>query len=197
MSIKKQRLTKEELRAKLQGEIFPMFQAEGERGAALLAAALLDDVLVEKLKEHLVPDPKAFKRFTDHSQPLGSFSSRIDMAYLLGLYGPKTRNTLHKIRDIRNAFAHYHQFAHFSDPQISQACLSLLPGYVEAIMEDPEHPTCKEPRRRFQACVGWLIQGFVVEPAIRRQPRIGFDYYHEDDDDDDYPVPPHIIQEDA
>lgn len=170
------RLSREQLLEKL-GELLPLFQAESERGSALLAGALLDDVLVERLREFFVPDTDRVESVFGQNGPLGSFSARITMGYLVGLYGPKTRETLDKIRDIRNTFAHVHEIAKFTDPEVSRVCLSLLPDWMEYAMEDRNHPACKEPRRRFQACVCFLIFYLLGRSPLHKQPTIGFDRF--------------------
>jgi DNA-binding MltR family transcriptional regulator len=40
------------------------------------------------------------------SAPLSSFSAKIQVAYAIGLIGPKATHDLDRIREIRNAFAH-------------------------------------------------------------------------------------------
>jgi hypothetical protein len=199
---KPERLEKKEFKDKLP-EILGMLQAESERGSALLAGALIDDVLVTRLRELLVPDEKEYKSMTGVDRPLGTYSSRVTMGYLLGMYGPKFLEMLRRIGDIRNAFAHYHQVAKFSDPEIAKACLSLFPAYVEAVMEDSQHPTCTDPRRRFQACVGWIIVDLLYDRHKTRQPSLGLDYYDMSGDEgfprielDLPPSAPHIMQDD-
>jgi hypothetical protein len=149
----------------------------GDYSLTLLAGALLDDVLAERLKEFFVPDEEAVDSILGIKQPLSSFSSRITMGYLLGLYGPRTRATLDQIRDIRNAFAHYHQMAHFSDPEISRVCLGLFPGWMEWVMEGPDRGAIEDPRRRFQACASFLLYYLLELAPIRPQPEIGFDRF--------------------
>jgi hypothetical protein len=58
---------------------------ETDRGCALMAAAYLDDRLAELLKAYFVDDLPVAKKVLDLERPLGTFSARIDVAYLLGL----------------------------------------------------------------------------------------------------------------
>ena len=81
--------------------------SESDRGAVLMSAAYLDDQLKELLEERLVEDKKISRRAFDFNGPLGTFSSRIDFAYLLGVIPKNARNDLHIIRAIRNQFAHH------------------------------------------------------------------------------------------
>jgi len=173
---KPERLSRQELSTKL-SELLPQFQQESERGSALLAGALLDDVLAERLKDFFVADPNAVKAMMGVERPLGTFGARIQMGYLLGFFGPETRKALEIIKDVRNSFAHYHQLAHYTDPEVSRVCLTLLPGWIEAVMDGQDHPTCKEPRRRFQAAVAFLIVRLLQTEPARKAPKSGDDYF--------------------
>jgi hypothetical protein len=99
---------------------------ETDRGSALMAAAFLDDRLKALIESRLVNDAKIVKRGFDFNGPLGTFSSRIDFAYLLGLIPKNARLDLHKLRAIRNAFAHESGPLDFNDQAISQKCDGLV-----------------------------------------------------------------------
>lgn len=99
---------------------------ETDRGSALMAAAFLDDRLRGLLAKRLVNDKKIADRSFDFNGPLGSFSSRIDFSYLLGLIPNNARRDLHLIRAIRNKFAHTAAIINFDHPLIKPSCDSLL-----------------------------------------------------------------------
>ena len=92
---------------------------ESERGCALLAGAYLDCELEKLLIAKLVSNHKVTADFFRPDGPLGSFSARIDLAYLLGLIGKAARNDLHMIRKIRNEFGHSASSITFDDQPIS------------------------------------------------------------------------------
>jgi DNA-binding MltR family transcriptional regulator len=98
---------------------------ESDRGCALHAASYLDGELETLLRARLVDDAKTVQEFFRPDGPLGSFSARIDMAYLLGLIGPAARRDLHLIRKIRNDFGHNPSPINFSDPAIASRCREL------------------------------------------------------------------------
>ena len=91
-----------------------------------MAAAYLDDRLKALIELRLVSDPKIARRAFDFNGPLGSFSSRIDFAYLLGVIPKNARADLHKLRGIRNSFAHESGPLDFKDEVISQKCEGLV-----------------------------------------------------------------------
>ncbi|MEX1231864.1 MAG: hypothetical protein WEB58_16585 [Planctomycetaceae bacterium] len=92
---------------------------ESDRGVALIAAAFLDTALRSLLEASLAGGQTvADKLFNSPNAPLGTFSSRIAMAYGLGHIGPHYFNALESVREIRNVFAHFRRALTFEDPEI-------------------------------------------------------------------------------
>lgn len=80
---------------------------ESERGVVIVSAALLNETLEQLIKDNLAPSAeKDDELFVGAYAPLDSFSTKIDLAYRLGLVGLSTRSSLHLIRKLRNDFAH-------------------------------------------------------------------------------------------
>ncbi len=109
-------------------EVFQFRQSltkETDRGCALMAAAYLDSEIEKLLSKHLVNNESIKREVFGYSRPLGAFSSRIDMAYLLGLIGPKVHRDLHLIRKVRNEFGHVPTPITFDDPSLASRCREL------------------------------------------------------------------------
>jgi len=98
---------------------------ESDRACALMAAAFLDDQLRQLLEANLVQDKKVLVRILDQRGPLATFSSRIDMAYAMGLIGKRTLLDLNLLRKIRNEFAHTAEPLSFDSPKVSAWCSQL------------------------------------------------------------------------
>jgi DNA-binding MltR family transcriptional regulator len=96
------------------GEFIQELQAENDRGAAIIATAFLDDSLESILRAHFVDEPRIAEDVLGDNRPLGTFSARIDLAFLIGIIGPKMRRQLHTMRKIRNEFAHRRRGINFS-----------------------------------------------------------------------------------
>src|SRR5215510_6480724 len=60
-------------------------QKDSDRAAGLFTAAYLDARLEELLRTYFVSDEQIADAVLDSSQPVGTFSARIDLAFLLGL----------------------------------------------------------------------------------------------------------------
>lgn len=83
------------------------FRAESDRASVILTCAMLDEALRELLTAALLDcstseDPL----FDGANAPLSTFSSRIEMAFRLGLVSRTFAKCLHMTRKIRNTFAH-------------------------------------------------------------------------------------------
>jgi DNA-binding MltR family transcriptional regulator len=98
---------------------------ESDRGCALMAAAFLDAELDTLLRKYVVPNSRVADDLFGQSRPISTFSSRIDLAYLLGLIDPATHRDLHLIRKIRNDFGHVHAPLSFEDKAIAARCREL------------------------------------------------------------------------
>ena len=101
--------------------------AESDRGCALFATAYLDKALSDLLFVSVVSGPtkKIEKDLFDFNSPLGTFSSRIKMAYYLGKISMESRRDLDLLRSIRNTFAHHPTVVSFDDESISNKCREL------------------------------------------------------------------------
>lgn len=105
------------------------FTRQGDRGTALIAAAWLDDALAALIRAQFRPDKSVTDDFMRSDGPLGSFSARIKVAYLLDLIGPSMRFDLDLIRAIRNQFAHSRSEIRFSTASVRDRC-NVLRGAI-------------------------------------------------------------------
>jgi DNA-binding MltR family transcriptional regulator len=99
---------------------------ETDRGAVLMAAAFLDDKLKELIERRLVQDKKVSKRAFEFNGPIGTFSARIDCAYLLGILPKNAQKDFHTIRAIRNKFAHQAAALTYEDEGVKKLCDKLM-----------------------------------------------------------------------
>jgi DNA-binding MltR family transcriptional regulator len=102
---------------------------ETDRGCALLATAFLDNILKELLRVYLVDDEKCFHDLSSGTGGLSTFSSRIELSFLLGLISPMQRRDINLIKKIRNDFAHSMEIISFEDEAISNRVKELYHLY--------------------------------------------------------------------
>jgi hypothetical protein len=98
-------------------------EERNDRAVALIAACLVEDALEAAIAtkcQHLNSDDH--NRLFGADAPLGTLSSRIKMAYALGLCTREEQRNLDSMRVIRNAFAHVTRPLHFSTPVVTAVC---------------------------------------------------------------------------
>jgi DNA-binding MltR family transcriptional regulator len=107
--------------------IYDEIDAQTDRGAAIIAAAILDDFLSDLIKKRLVLTPKIEQRiFNFDTGGLASeYTQKIDLAFSIGLFNQKIFEDLRLIGKIRNRFAHKIDPITFSDPEIAAWCQTL------------------------------------------------------------------------
>jgi hypothetical protein len=91
-----------------------------DRGAGILAAAILDDVLTVVILKRFVQltgtrENSLFGRMA----PLSTFAAKIEIGFAIGLYDNSIRTMLDTIRDVRNKFAHRMESLSFDEPTIA------------------------------------------------------------------------------
>jgi DNA-binding MltR family transcriptional regulator len=87
-------------------EMVDEFKGESDRATVILCAAKMDAMLYLLISKHLRPVTSSNDELLDGDSPLSTFSSRINLAYRLGLINAHFTKSLHLIRRIRNSFAH-------------------------------------------------------------------------------------------
>jgi mannitol operon repressor len=111
------------------------FQAETDRGAALVAGAVIDQQLGDILRSFFVSGKNAEDLLEGGTAPLGTFSARIKAAYALGLIDGFELKECDLIRKIRNEFAHGIHGTRFTDSKIAALCgrlqTNMPPGVVD------------------------------------------------------------------
>lgn len=114
-----------------------------DRAAAVIGGSLVDVALTEALERLLHRNAKLTKKSFGPSGALGTFSAKIDLGYLTGLYGMKALRELHIIREIRNDFAHDLTILDFNDQSVFDRVKNLIFGerYVKDTADDDKDDT--------------------------------------------------------
>ena len=105
---------------------YQLFEKESDRGAAVLAWALLE----EPLRKAIESRDAAFE-----GSGL-SFRVNIEIAYALGLYDQETRDGLHTVRKIRNKFAHSRDPLEFKHGEVAAMFRQLMTDYKPANLRE-------------------------------------------------------------
>lgn len=90
-------------------------EKESDCGSMLISMAMLDDLLRKIIKAFLISGSNA---------PIVSFSSRIALAYALGIISEEEHDECNSLRTVRNEFAH-NIFRNFEDQKVKDICANL------------------------------------------------------------------------
>ena len=134
-----------------------LFEKQTDRGTALVAAAWIDDALEASLRAFFRQDKEAADKILQPDGPLGSFSSRIKLAYLLGILTPDMLSDLEIIRSIRNDFAHLRENLRFSNQSVRDRCKSFVAAKAFQIGTGY---TIRSPKKMF------LISAFLIADCL-------------------------------
>ena len=137
------------------GKFLAEFNRESDRGAALTAAAVLDDRLSEILAAFLADTPSAKELISGFNAPLGTLSSRASAAHALGLIQDNEFKEITLIRKIRNEFGHSWQGVSFSGGRVADLC-NQLPW-----LGPKEYEETATPRGRLNAAMAILLSDLL------------------------------------
>jgi len=98
--------------------------SQSDRGLAVLGSAGLEFILEQLLSGHL-RDDKAKAQVFQGNGPLSTFSSRVTLAFLLGLISEDEHAELQIVRRVRNLLTHEIGSASLSSQRISDLCANL------------------------------------------------------------------------
>lgn len=110
---------------------------------------MLDTRLERLLLSHMLQGKVAKDLVVGRNAPLGTFSSRINACFALGLITSSERSDLNLVRSIRNEFAHREHGITFEDETIRGLCSSLNSRRPPEMVQDRGYP----PRQRFNDAV--------------------------------------------
>jgi len=129
-----------------------------ERACVILSAVLLDARLEIALKKVLRPS-RARKPANDEifgaNAPIGTFSSKILLAYRLGLIDNQVKSSLESIRKIRNEFAHSTEHQELSQEPNKDQILELK----NLAKDNPIYKSTYQAFRKYKNLPG--IDGFT------------------------------------
>jgi len=156
--------------------------SENDRSIAIVAGALIDDALKETIKARLLPAAKKERCvLTGGNSPIGSFSSRIDLCYQLGLISELMQRDLHIIRKLRNDFAHNAFDLSFENDSVKSRIKNLddVTKYKEG---DPEaRSNCGPPgaKHDFIFSISWQLYNLTesikdIKPPKSLVPEFGY-----------------------
>jgi mannitol operon repressor len=151
------------------GNFLVTFNRESDRGAALVAASMLDDRLQAILATFFIESSAAKDLVTGFNAPLGTLASRASAAMALGLIQENEFDEITVIRKIRNEFGHGWEPITFESAVVA-VHTRKLPWLGPA-----EYEATSSNRRRFNFAVAILLSDLMwrvrLVSAERRKAR--------------------------
>jgi len=160
-------------------------EASTDRGAAIIAGAFVEDHLRTALRGRLRQDKPILDEMFNSYGPLSSFSTKIKLAYLIGVISEETASDLDYIRKIRNKFAHRTEIDSFSSPPVKDWAMNLTLvdrfnmeiaatrdsrgiTVTASFIDENNRPLLKTPRGRFVLTCQCLLSMFTLDepPAL-------------------------------
>lgn len=162
--------------AKELNSFFQELRKETDRGLPLVGAAFIDDKLGETLQSFFVEGKSSKKLLTEFNAPLGTFSSRIEACFALGLIDEHEYQEIKLIKKIRNEIAHAKHGISFQDSKIKGYCSSL-----KSDLPRGDGYPLKEPRFRFENAVICIVLRLYFRPALVKKERRSLKHWVEPD----------------
>jgi DNA-binding MltR family transcriptional regulator len=129
-----------------------------DRALGIIAASLVEIHLTKLISKAFVTEAKVGSKETVQervfrsSGPLGSFSAKIQFAYLMGLISTGVFKDLEIMKEIRNRFAHRTEIGSFLHPEIESRCLNFT--LVDKHIVDPPRGVYGDPSAIFGLQIG-------------------------------------------
>jgi len=136
---------------------------ESGRGAVLVYATMLDEQLKKAIDSFLVNHAAIVKLTEGFNAPIGTFSTRILLAFGLGIISEREYGELELIRKIRNEFAHTIDMK-FEHPSVSSRC-KLLSWAI---------PEYSDPRDQFIAAAASLVLNLLNRAHYAEKRRLKY-----------------------
>ena len=144
--------------------ILEELKSQTDRGTAIIAAAVLDDLLHQVLVARLIQlgSERHEGLFERTGAPLSSFSAKIEMCFAVGTLSNQARLAMHLIRDVRNAFAHRIEQITFDHPTVA----TMIQARIMSSLKKPGRSNRDMFIDSFSA-VAFIIYGTLSAKDIR------------------------------
>jgi hypothetical protein len=98
---------------------------ESDRSVGIIAGTIVELTLAAALKAYMHPNEKITDPLFLTTGPLGAFGTKIDLGFLIGIYGQDAHRDLVTMKDIRNRFAHSLAVKDFNSQQVRAWSMNL------------------------------------------------------------------------
>jgi hypothetical protein len=108
-------------------EVIQELISTSDRALVITLGAFLDDALEHRLSKAMRPlEKEEYREAFRFDGPLGSFSAKIEMCYLLKLIEEDRRSQMHDIREMRNACANSKRPISFKNTELANVARRVV-----------------------------------------------------------------------
>ena len=112
-------------------EVFKVVNAEPDLACVLILSSYLDQCIASLLKQYFISNSSIVDRLLNPHGTLGTYQSRADLSYVLGLIPKTMYQNASTIGDIRNDFAHSHLELNFISDEIVGKINKIKPPRIK------------------------------------------------------------------
>ena len=146
--------------------------SETDRGRALVAASLIEEMLEEVLRGLFIEGTATKSLFDGPNAPLSTFSAKTAASRALGLITLTEFQDIEAVRKIRNAFAHS-VLVSFDDQKIKSWAASLKTGMSTLdALEKGQTSRVDDPKQRFAMVTTSLVSALYNRAHYTRKVRL-------------------------
>jgi hypothetical protein len=115
-------------------------KTQSDRGVAVVAAAMLEELLELIILARLIEIPSRRKEalFDKMNAPLSSLSAKIEVAFALGVINEGARTAMHLVREVRNKFAHRLEPLSFKHEEVAQLIRNGATPTIKSMNKPPK-----------------------------------------------------------
>lgn len=126
---------------------------ETDLACVLISTSFLDQCLASLFERYFIESDTVPKLLDARGGTLGTFSSRSDLSYCLGLISKSFYQNMKIVGEIRNVFAHSHLSLNFGDADVTRLVNSLtFPSVLAAVrIEEGKAQNTSDPFGHFAA----------------------------------------------
>ncbi|PIB38436.1 hypothetical protein [Maribacter sp. 4G9] len=109
------------------------FKLESDRGVVLVVTAMVENELKAQLTKRLLAKAEAQDELLSNSatSPISTFSSKINLAFRIGLITNPERTVFHQLRKIRNRCAHEIDSQHFGQNHFKDHMRNIINAHPD------------------------------------------------------------------
>jgi DNA-binding MltR family transcriptional regulator len=160
--------------------LLEIMYGEPDMACVLIGTSYLEQTLASLLERFFIKGNTAKKLLDSRGGTLGSFQSRADVGYCLGLIPKSLYQNLSVVGEIRNRFAHSYLSLSLDDPEIARMIETLtFPIFKEVVTaegrahnQDYLSARVTDSRERFRLVVVMMVSRLLLTGlSVEHRPR--------------------------